>query len=142
MAPVADAPARALVFIGFMGAGKTTVAGEVASALGVRALDSDRLLEEELGHSIAEEFRARGEASFRAAEEQLACRLLADAIPGSVIALGGGSVVSERVRAALEPHLTVLLDIDAHAAWRRAGAGSGREKRPLASDRVAFEQLH
>ncbi len=112
-----------------MGAGKTTVAGEVAAALGVRALDSDRLLEDELGHSIAEEFRARGEASFRAAEEQLVCRLLEQAGPGSVIALGGGSVLSERVRAALEPHLTVLLDIDAQAAWRRAGAAPARDAR-------------
>ena len=140
MAPVVDTPSRALVFIGFMGAGKTTVAGEVAAALGVRALDSDRLLEDELGHSVADEFRERGEASFRIAEEQLVCRLLEQADAGSVIALGGGSVLSERVRAALGPHLTVLLDIDAQAAWRRAG--SGREKRPLASDREAFDKLH
>jgi shikimate kinase/3-dehydroquinate synthase len=144
MASLADIPDRALVFIGFMGAGKTTIAGEVAAALGVQALDSDRLLENELGHSVAEEFRARGEASFRAAEEQLVCRLLEQVGAGSVIALGGGSVLSERVRAALEPHLTVLLDIDAQAAWRRAGAGTspGREKRPLASDREAFDKLH
>jgi shikimate kinase/3-dehydroquinate synthase len=138
--PVVDIPSRALVFIGFMGAGKTTVAGEVAASLGVQALDSDRLLEDELGHSVAEEFRTRGEASFRNAEEQLVCRLLERAEAGSVIALGGGSVLSERVRAALAPHLTVLLDIDAQAAWRRAG--SGREKRPLASDREAFDKLH
>src|ERR1700729_1652536 len=142
MALIADPPSRALVFIGFMGAGKTTVAGEVAAALGVQALDSDRLLEEELGHSVAEEFRAHGEASFRAAEEQLVCRLLEQAGAGSVIALGGGSVLSERVRSALEQHLTVLLDIDAAAAWRCAGASSGREKRPLASDRRAFDKLH
>jgi shikimate kinase/3-dehydroquinate synthase len=142
MAPLIDAPTRALVFIGFMGAGKTTVAGEVAAALGVRALDSDRLLEQKLGHSIAEEFRQRGEKSFRALEEQLACELLADAASGSVIALGGGSVISERVRAALAPHLTVLLDIDVRAAWRRAATGASREKRPLANDRDAFEQLY
>jgi shikimate kinase/3-dehydroquinate synthase len=142
MALVDDSPSRALVFIGFMGAGKSTVAGEVAAALGVQALDSDRLLEEELGHPVAEEFRARGESSFRAAEEQLVCRLLEQAGAGSVIALGGGSVLSERVRIALEPHLTVLLDIDARAAWRRVGTGPGREKRPLASDRDAFEELH
>jgi shikimate kinase/3-dehydroquinate synthase len=142
MATLADVPSRALVFIGFMGAGKSTVASEVAAALGVQALDSDRLLEDELGHSIAEEFRTRGEESFRAAEERLVCRLLADARAGSVIALGGGSILSERVREALEPHLTVLLDIDAPAAWRRAGGGSGRDKRPLASDRAAFERLH
>jgi shikimate kinase / 3-dehydroquinate synthase len=144
MAPVVEAPSRALVFVGFMGAGKTTVAGEVAAALGVRALDSDRLLEEELGHSVGEEFRAHGETSFRAAEEQLVCRLLEQAGAGSVIALGGGSVLSGRVRAALEPHLTVLLDIDVQAAWRRVGASAsaGREKRPLASDREAFDKLH
>lgn len=140
MAPLA--PGRALVLIGFMGAGKTTVAGEVAAALGVQALDSDRLLEQELGHSIAEEFAQAGEASFRAAEESLVCRLLDQAELGSVLALGGGSVLSERVRAALEPHLTVLLDIDAEAAWRRAGAGGGHERRPLAADRDSFLQLH
>jgi shikimate kinase/3-dehydroquinate synthase len=142
MAPVGAIPSRALVFIGFMGAGKSTVAGEVAAALGVQALDSDRLLEQELGHSIAQEFEQAGEASFRAAEQRLVCRLLAQAEPGSVLALGGGSVFSERVREALDPHLTVLLDIDVQAAWRRAGAGGGRQKRPLAADRDAFFELH
>ncbi len=133
---------RALVFIGFMGAGKSTVAAEVAGALGTAALDSDRMLEASLGHSIADEFERGGEASFRAAEEDLACRLLADAGPGSVVALGGGSVLSRRVREALEPHIAVLLDIDAQTAWRRVGAGAGREKRPLAHDQDAFFALH
>jgi shikimate kinase/3-dehydroquinate synthase len=142
VAPPAAAPERALVFIGFMGAGKTTVAAQVATALGVRALDSDRMLEREFGHSIAEEFELRGEQSFRAAEEQLACRLLEQAGTGSVIALGGGSIISERVRAALAPHLTVLLDISVRAAWRRAGAGAGRDRRPLANDRDAFDALY
>ncbi len=142
MAPLADTPDRALVVIGFMGAGKTTVAAEMAAALGGKALDSDRLLEQEFGHSIAEEFEQRGEASFRAAEEQLVCQLLEQAGPGTVIALGGGSVLSARVRAALEPHLTVLLDIDAASAWRRAGAGGAREKRPLAANRAAFDELY
>src|ERR1700684_4454206 len=141
-ARLAGKPGRALVFIGFMGAGKTTVATDVAAALGVQAQDSDRLLEQELGHSIAKEFEQGGEASFRAAEERLVCRLLEAAGPGSVLALGGGSVLSERVRSALSRHLTVLLDIDVQAAWRRAGAGSGHEKRPLAADRGAFFDLH
>jgi shikimate kinase/3-dehydroquinate synthase len=142
MSSPAVTPGRALVFVGFMGAGKSTVAAEVASALGGEALDSDRLLEQALGHSIAEEFERGGEQAFRAAEENLACRLLAEATPGSVIALGGGSVLSARVREALKPHLTVLLDIDAQTAWRRVGGGASREKRPLAADRDAFVALH
>jgi len=143
VARLSATPKKAFVLIGFMGAGKSTVAGEVAATLGARALDSDRLLEERFGHSIAEEFQRAGEASFRAAEEELACRLLGEAGPGTVIALGGGSVLSPKVRAALEPHVTVLLDIDAEVAWKRVGGGSGgHEKRPLAADREAFLALY
>jgi shikimate kinase/3-dehydroquinate synthase len=137
-----DAPSRALVFIGFMGAGKSTVAAEAAAALGVQALDSDRMLEQALGHSIAQEFAQGGEASFRVAEENLACRLLGEAGPGSVIALGGGSVLSQRVRDALDAHLTVLLDVDAEVAWRRVRARSGRGRRPLAASRETFISLY
>jgi shikimate kinase/3-dehydroquinate synthase len=100
------------------------------------------VLEQSFGHSIAEEFELHGEASFRAAEERLACGLLGEAGSGAVVALGGGSVLSERVREALGRHVTVLLDIDAHAAWKRVGAGSGKDKRPLAGEREAFFELH
>ena len=63
---------------------------------------------------------------------------LLDRADGGVIALGGGSLVSERVRAALRRHRAVLLDVDVDTAWQRAG-GRGR---PLARDRVRFEELH
>jgi shikimate kinase / 3-dehydroquinate synthase len=145
MAAVA-APRRALVLIGFMGAGKSTVAVELARALGTRALDSDALLEQRFGHSIAEEFERSGEASFRATEEQLVCELLDAAEPGSVIALGGGSILSARVRTALEPHVVALLDVEAEQAWERVGrapeASAGALGRPLARDREAFLALH
>jgi shikimate kinase/3-dehydroquinate synthase len=131
----------AFVLIGFMGAGKSTVARELADALGVAALDSDTLLAEALGHSLAREFELRGEPSFRAKEEELVCELL-DAGSPSVIALGGGSVGSERVRAALEPHVTVLLDVDPAIAWERVRAAEGGLERPLAQDREAFLALH
>jgi shikimate kinase / 3-dehydroquinate synthase len=147
MASVAAAPRRALVLIGFMGAGKSTVAVELAQALGVQPIDSDELLVERFGHSVAEEFERGGEQSFRAAEEQLVCELLDAAQPGAVIALGGGSILSARVRTALEPHLVVLLDVEAERAWERvAGAGAealpGAMERPLARDREAFLALH
>ena len=44
MAGLAQAPSRAVVLVGFMGAGKSTVAAELGEALGVAPLDSDRLL--------------------------------------------------------------------------------------------------
>ncbi len=133
----------AFVLIGFMGAGKSTAAVELARAIGVTALDSDRLLEERFGHPVAREFELSGEEAFRAAEEQLVCELLESAAADSVIALGGGSVLSERIRDALEPHLVVLLDVDAERAWERVGgAGGGAVERPLARDREAFLALH
>jgi shikimate kinase/3-dehydroquinate synthase len=137
---VAGGPSRALVLIGFMGSGKSTVAAKLAQALGVQALDSDRLLEERLGRSIAEEFAAQGERHFREQEEALVMELLAHAAPGSVLALGGGSVLSERVRAALRGHLVVFLDAEPKRAWERVRAESSQ--RPLANDRQRFLALH
>lgn len=132
----------AFVLIGFMGAGKSTAAGELAGALGGRALDSDVLLEERFGHAVAQEFELRGEAAFRAAEEELVCELLGQAGAQEVIALGGGSVTSERVRAALAGHVTVLLDVEPQTAWERVRAQQDAEQRPLARDREAFLALH
>ena len=132
----------AFVLIGFMGAGKSTVVAQLATTLGGRALDSDALLQQHLGHSIAHEFETRGEDSFRATEEQLVCELLADAGPRDAIALGGGSVLSESVRAALAEHLTLLLDVDPAVAWERVRSSPGGVERPLARDFEAFAALH
>ncbi len=124
----------ALVFIGFMGAGKSS-ALEAARAAGLEAADSDELLERELGRSIAEFFDSHGEAEFRRREEALVVDLL-DRAEGGAIALGGGSVESERVQQALFRHVTVWLQVDAEAAWERVD-----DSRPLARDRGRFEVL-
>jgi shikimate kinase/3-dehydroquinate synthase len=129
----------AFVLIGFMGAGKSTAAAELAAAIGTTALDSDRLLQERLGHTVAREFEVHGESEFRVKEEDLVCELLQGAPSEGVIALGGGSVLSERVRGALSPHVTVLLDVDPDVAWERVR--DARNERPLASDRDAFATL-
>jgi shikimate kinase / 3-dehydroquinate synthase len=117
-----------LVLIGFMGAGKSTAARALAGA------DSDALVEAELGCSIEAFFDREGEAAFREVEERVVCELL-DRAP-EVVALGGGAVLSERVRSALREHTVALLEVDAETAWARA-AKSGR---PLARDREAFER--
>ncbi len=132
----------AFVLIGFMGAGKSTAAVELAAALGGEALDSDALLEHQLGHPVAREFELHGEQAFRATEEELVYRLLSDAAPDTAIALGGGSVLSERVREALEGHVTVLLDVDPQVAWERVQASPDGTERPLAGDREDFLSLH
>jgi shikimate kinase/3-dehydroquinate synthase len=143
----------AIVFIGFMGAGKTTA----ARALDPEAADADALLEERLGTTIAAYFDSHGEAAFRAEEERLVLELLARA-DGGAVALGGGALGSPRVRDALTRHRAVWLEIDADRAWRRAEGGpddaaaadssepgrraGGSAVRPLARDEAAFRALH
>jgi shikimate kinase / 3-dehydroquinate synthase len=126
----------ALVFAGFMGAGKSSAARAVAAELGVPFLDSDHELERELGESIESYFDRHGEPSLREAEERVLLQLL-DRPDLRVLALGGGSLGSEKVRDALKRHVIVYLDVDTESAWRRCGG-----TRPLARDRARFEQLH
>ncbi|HEY2283627.1 MAG TPA: bifunctional shikimate kinase/3-dehydroquinate synthase [Solirubrobacteraceae bacterium] len=132
----------ALVLIGFMGAGKSTVAGRLASLRGAQAIDSDVMLTERFGHSVAREFELHGEPAFRAAEEEVMCGVLAGAGPHEVIALGGGSVLSRRTRDALSGHLVALLDVDVQLAWERVHERDDGSERPLARDRDAFGALH
>ena len=119
--------AQWLVLIGFMGAGKSTVAARArrGARRGARST-ATRCSKSASAIRSREEFELHGEAAFRAAEEELVCELLATPGRASVIALGGGSVLSERVRAALAPHLTVLLDVDAATAWERVQRRGGR----------------
>ncbi len=127
---------RSLVLVGFMGAGKTSAARELATLLGVPCHDADELLEAELGLAIEALFARDGEAAFREREEELVLRLLAQ--PPAVVALGGGALGSARVREALRAHAVVLLEVEPEIAWSRV-AGSGR---PLARDRARFDALH
>jgi shikimate kinase/3-dehydroquinate synthase len=126
----------ALVFAGFMGAGKSSAAKAVAAELGVQALDSDHEIERELGEPIESWFDRNGEVAFRKVEEEVVLRLL-ERPDLRVLALGGGSLGADRVQEALRRHVVVYLDVDTESAWRRCGGS-----RPLARDRNRFEQLH
>ena len=138
-APLAEsnlADQRKVVCIGFMGAGKSTAAQSAAQALGTAHIDVDSVIEERLGKPIDRVFAEDGEAAFRAFEEQVTLELLAQPQPG-VLALGGGAIGHERVRAALSEHLVVWLDVGLDVAWARC-CGSDR---PLARERSEFERL-
>lgn len=125
----------ATVFIGFMGAGKSTALA-AARKEGLETVEIDELMERELGKPIREAFEEDGEEAFRAREAEIVGELLENA-DGGAIALGGGSVLSERVREALGRHTVVLLEIDAAEAWKRI---EGTE-RPLATSEADVERL-
>ncbi|MFL5869744.1 MAG: bifunctional shikimate kinase/3-dehydroquinate synthase [Solirubrobacterales bacterium] len=126
----------ALVFIGFMGAGKSKAA-RAARGAGLESLDADLELERALDMPIPDFFAARGEDEFRARERELVVKLL-DRADGGALALGGGSVLADEVRESLERHVVVWLDVGVDEAWERVEGSS----RPLARDRARFEELH
>ena len=80
-----------LALIGFMGAGKSTLGRELARLTHRPFVDTDEEIEKRFG-PIGELFE-RGEPEFRRIEEQVVAEALAG--PTSVIALGGGAVLSE-----------------------------------------------
>jgi shikimate kinase/3-dehydroquinate synthase len=120
-----------------MGAGKSSALPGV--------LDTDALIEDQLGMSIASFFAAYGEVKFRRREESVVLRALRSG--AKVVALGGGSLGSEAVRDAVREHTVVWLDVSPETAWERAtggaAGGDGRAAtRPLAADQPAFFALH
>jgi shikimate kinase len=114
-----------IVLTGFMGTGKTAVGREVARRLGWRFIDTDRLVEEAAGMSVAEIFARDGEASFRARERQAIAE--ACAVQDAVVATGGGALADpvnrERLRAA---GTIVCLDADVETVLGRIGDDTTR----------------
>jgi shikimate kinase/3-dehydroquinate synthase len=128
---------RHLALIGFMGAGKTTLAEAVAARIGRRAVDADRLIEGRAQISIGAFFAQRGETEFRVAEASLVRETFRQS-PPAVVALGGGAVKTPEVQTALrERAFTVLVEVDVDTAWKR----SKDTDRPNAQDEGRFRKL-
>jgi len=127
---------RHLVLIGMMGVGKSSVGRRVALRLGRQFVDTDKLVEEEAGCSVADIFATDGEEAFRALEAAAVRRAL-ESDPYTVIAFGGGAVVDGATSGlARQLALVVWLQAPAWELARRVSASmrrSGGTARPLLS---------
>lgn len=83
-----------IVLIGMPGSGKSTVATQLAKALGREAMDTDAMIVEAAGRSIPDIFATDGEEAFRTLETEAVKR--AGMMSGKVIATGGGVVTRAR----------------------------------------------
>ena len=116
-----------IVLVGFMGSGKSTVGRMLARRLHFRFLDTDKLVEERAGMSIAEIFAQHGEADFRE-RESAALQSLA-ASRQHILATGGGIVtVPGNIPLLRSLGLVVLLTADPEEIYRRV---SRNTERPL-----------
>ena len=109
----------AIVFIGFMGSGKTTALAAARDA-GLETTEIDELMAVELGKPIRQAFEEDGEEAFRAREAEVVGGLLENA-DGGAIALGGEEVLDPAAQALLEQ----CVGVDGASAQRRGRRTGG-----------------
>ena len=127
-----------IYLVGFMAAGKTTVARALAERLGWRAEDIDELIEARERRTVADIFARSGEPYFRTLERDILRLLLP--LRHVVVATGGGTFMDPDNRVAINMDgVSVWLDVPLDELVARLPADG---RRPLAADRAQMERLY
>lgn len=127
-----------LYLVGFMGAGKTTVATALGHRIGWRSEDIDHRIEARERRSVSAIFAQEGEAYFRRAEREVLLDLLPER--NLVVATGGGTFVDPDLRATmLSDGAVAWLDLPLNRVIERVPKDG---RRPLASDLGQMELLY
>ncbi len=127
----------AILLVGFMGSGKTTVGRVLAARLDYAFVDLDEMIERQVGMRVCAIFQELGEAKFREFERRAlqGCKGLIE----TVIALGGGALVTEENRnLAQEIGRTVWLDCPLEVCLSRI---AGDVNRPLLNKPGEMQEL-
>lgn len=116
---------RAVVLVGMMGAGKSSVGRRLAKALDLPFVDADAEIEKAAGMSITDIFAKHGEPEFRAGERRVVARLLEE--QASVIATGGGAWMDDTTRAKVRARgVSVWLKAEIDTLLKRVKKRGGR----------------
>ena len=127
-----------IYLVGFMAAGKTTVARRLAARLGWRAEDIDELIEARERTTVADVFAKHGEPYFRSVEREILLRLVLP-LRHTVVATGGGTFMDPENEMAINLDGTsVWLDVPLEAVVARLPPDG---RRPLSADRAQMERL-
>lgn len=130
-------PVDKIYLVGFMAAGKSTVAKLLGARLGWRAEDIDELIEARERATVADIFARHGEPYFRACERDILRLLLP--LRHTVVATGGGTFMDpESQRAIKLDGVAVWLDVPLETVIARLPADG---RRPLSADRTQMERL-
>ncbi len=131
---------RAIVLVGMMGAGKTTVGRRLAARLGRHFVDSDEEVEKAAGMSIEDIFATRGEADFRAGEVRVIARLLKDR--DLVLGTGGGAFMNAETRTLVKSAaVSVWIKADFELLFARVQRRSNRPLLKTANPRQTLQDL-
>jgi shikimate kinase len=117
-----------LVFLGMMGAGKSSIGKIISKKLNIPFIDIDNLIEEYTGMTISEIFKNNGEVYFRNLEEKITLKSLNN--KNNVISLGGGGFINDNIRKdVISNHVSFWLDWSESILLKRIKSS---KKRPLA----------
>jgi shikimate kinase len=118
--------ARAIVLVGMMGSGKSSVGRRLAGRLGLPFVDADTEIETAAHMSIPEIFAQRGEAEFREGERRVISRVLTTRAP-LVLATGGGAFMNAETRQRVkELGISIWLKAEPDVLMRRVRKRSNR----------------
>ncbi|WP_336810328.1 shikimate kinase [Bosea sp. MMO-172] len=117
---------RAIVLVGMMGSGKSSVGRRLAGRLGLPFVDADTEIETAAHMTIPEIFAQRGEAEFREGERRVISRVLTTRAP-LVLATGGGAFMNVETRERVkELGISVWLKAEPDVLMRRVRKRSNR----------------
>jgi len=117
---------RSLIFIGLMGAGKTSLGRKLANKMNMAFIDADDVVVEKAGMSIPDIFEQFGEPRFRDLEKRVIAELISDT--PKIISLGGGAVMNQDTAGLVFSNraLSVWLKTDTAELMKRVGNKPGR----------------
>ena len=139
---------RAVLLVGFMGAGKSTAGRALAERLECAFEDLDERIARREGRTVPEIFRDSGEAHFRRGERAALREVLDELGAGAekVVALGGGAFGQLANWGLIEASgvPTLFLDAPVEELWRRCRgqAEAQGERRPLLKSLNEFRELY
>jgi shikimate dehydrogenase len=130
-------PKEKLIFIGFMGSGKSTIGKEIAEKLSCKYFSTDDILEMKEAKSINDIFAEHGEKYFRQTEEEI-LSMLASMSGKGIVSTGGGVVLSKNNRKILSENF--------YAIWLYANtdaimARTEPKNRPLLKNNFTKERI-
>ena len=131
---------RAIVLIGFMGSGKSSVGRILERKTGWPRFDTDEMVSARFGRSIPEIFAEFGEEEFRDAETEGLGQL--SAVAPAVIVTGGGIVLrAGNVESMRRLGTLVHLAADEEALFRRVSRRATRPLLQTENPRVTLAEL-
>ncbi|MCF0104546.1 MAG: shikimate kinase [Eggerthellaceae bacterium] len=129
---------KPVFLIGFMGAGKTTTARNLAKLCGQSSLDLDILLKQNFGISAGDMLRKNGEEFMRKCETETLNEVIG--LPPQFISCGGGIIeTSENIEILRDNGFVVYLKISTEEACSRI---TNFRNRPLLKDLINRKELH